>query len=277
MEQQAVEDLLYLLEVRTRPGKELSPKASLETLPPALLQSLLAPKRPRFALPEEFDEGLTGAVALSDYSDLLFHVPGVDPYVVSALRKLRQLDPDKFEKTRKDPSIARLPIEQLSRQEDADVRALAQARKWAALVDLLRPRVEESEWWTLEDAILLFLAWWGLGNDQELQACGKKATERFRQLLTLAAPEAEGLGIAHLQIMALIFWKTGEESNAVSMLDLIDEFDTSPQGQGLFSYWHGAFVVWKRFKEDCDLIRQFFDGAPLSPPFLGSDENPTNR
>jgi cellulose biosynthesis protein BcsQ/tetratricopeptide (TPR) repeat protein len=273
MKRGAAEDLVHLLEVSTRPREPLSAEASLKTL-----QRSLGSKRQRFAPPEGFEEELAWprAAVLPDYSDPLIHVSGVDSYVASALRKLRQLDPGEYEQVRKSPSITRLPVEtrrrlladQLPDWEDVDLHNLVRSHQWARLVELLRPRVAESELYTLEDAILLFLAWWGLGNEQELQGCGKKAIARFDQLAgRFPAPE---LDLPQVQIMALIRWKTGEGNYARHLLDFIDEFEL-PEGQQIFSYWHCTWVVWKRFKEDCSLIRQLFNGATISPPFLGKE------
>jgi hypothetical protein len=270
MKQKAGEDLLHLLDDSTRLREALPAEPHLERLEQRIRQGLL----PRFALPEGFDEDPAGRVELPDYSDPLVHVLGVDSYVDSALRQLQQVDPDKYEQARQNPFFAHLRVEtrcrlfaeQMHGQDEADVQNLLGARRWSALVELLRSQVEGSEWWTLREAIHLFLAYWGLGNEELLQACAQKATERFWRLLAHERP-----GWGEVQIMAVVLWKIGEWDNARSLLNVLDELVTWFDGKQIFSYWHCAWVVGKRFKEDCDLIRQLFNGATISPPFLENE------
>jgi len=242
------------------------------------------PYRPRFALPEEFEEGKARATPLPDYSDPLLQISGVDPYMASALRQLRELDAEKYEQAKNNPYLSRLPSETQRRlfaeqlHDQDDIPDLVRSRKWAEVVTLLRPW-EEPDLLTLPDAYHLFMALWGLGIEKELRGFADKAIKRFRQYL--AAPSfSEHLLESDYQIMSLVFWKTGDRDKAEELLEKVLNLDTEEDekrrtGKPFLSYWWYDWVSWKKFKEDCLDQRQMMRGGTFSPPFLGKE--PTNR
>jgi hypothetical protein len=195
--------------------------------------------------------------------------------VAAALRQLRQLDTDKYEEARRNPYITGLPVEtqrllsgeQVHGQEETDVHGLIRSRNWSELRDLLQPHVEASDY-TLEDVIFLFQAWWGLGNEQELQACGKNVIKRFYELLAIRKLPCAPEFFPQLQIMALIFWKIGEGDKARRILDLLLNTSLKWPKESIFSYWHLKRILGQRCKEDCDRLRELFKGETISPPFL---------
>src|SRR5205823_3297195 len=113
-----------------------------------------------FALPAELEDTWPPRF-FSDYSDPLIEFWWEYRYEVSAFRRLRELAPDKIEEAKRKPAIATLPPS-LQAGLDAprfvgdDPFGLIAARKWAEAVDLLQPRLERSDAWTLQDALYLF-------------------------------------------------------------------------------------------------------------------------
>jgi MinD-like ATPase involved in chromosome partitioning or flagellar assembly len=260
----AVTDLLHLLDIR-------------DTAALAKPQS----QRPRFALPEEFEETRQGPRQLPDFSDPLLTLQGVDSYIVSAFRQLRQLDPGKYEEAKRKPCIARLSEETQQRlfadrllgQEGNDPYYLIRERTWAEARALLQPRLDKPDGWSLDEAIFLFMAYWGLNDEEALRACAEKATAHahFRQALNyLHAPETIDRPIvSDMQMMSVISWKTGNMEVAYKLLDSIEEQWTLREDIRIFSYWRCSMIPWNLFKEDCQSLRQIFKGANCYPPFLG--------
>jgi MinD-like ATPase involved in chromosome partitioning or flagellar assembly len=282
----AVTDLLHLLDTRDpSPAVANAPvsdvKAMLETAALAKPQ----PQRPRFALPEEFVETRQGPRQFPDYSDPLLTLSGVDPYIVSAMRQLRQLDPNKYEEAKHKPCIVRLSEESQQRlfadrlpgQVGVDPYYLIRARKWAEARALLQPRLDKPDGWSLGEVIFLFMACWGLDDEEALQACGEKAKDQFLQEINSLQTARPSDLSAFLdmkmtaQMMSVIFWKTGDVDVAHKLLDLIVDQWTWPEDMPIFSYWRCGLISWNLFKEDCQLLRQIFRGANCYPPFLGKE------
>jgi len=274
MTRDAVSDLLTLLDVCDPPKRDRSAGSEEDQLYRVLDPVLDLGFDWRFALPGERPEEV--AAFVRDYSDTLLSLPGIDRYVASAVRRLQQLSTEAYEEAKRKPAVAALsPFAQAllfgdllppDRGVDANLRDLVHSHQWDVLVQRLQRHVKESDWPRLEDAILLFLAWWGRADEQELQACGKKATELFHEMLQ-TTPQM--LSAGELQIMAVIFWKTGDGDYARKILDAID---ARPEEQRILSYWQGYHpVIWKLFKKDCDRIRQLFNDRPIRPPFLGRE------
>jgi MinD-like ATPase involved in chromosome partitioning or flagellar assembly len=272
----AAADLLKILDIYNPGPAEANPtvsdiKAMLETAALAKPQ----PQRRRFALPEEFEETWQGPRQLPDYSDPLLTLQGVDPYIVSTMRQLRQLDPDKYEEAKRKPCIMRLSEEvqqrlfadRLPDQQGVDLYSLIRARKWSEVRALLQPRRDKSDRWSLDEAIFLFMAYWGLDDEKALRACGEKAKDCFlRELKSLDSPDTL---MMYQQIMAVIFWKIEEVDVAYLLLDYIEDWPEDERP--IFSYWRCAMISWNLFKEDCRSLRQIFKGANCYPPFLGKE------
>jgi hypothetical protein len=294
----AVEDLLTLLDVRS-PHRSANPHTSEEGFPESLsLDDWSADWR--FDLPKEFRKPEPAKLSLSDYSDPLLHLRGIDPYVASAFWQLCQLSPDRLEEVKRKPAVAALSPEDqkrlfagpLSPRQPDDPHALIRKHKWDEVVKLLRPRLEQSDSWRIDDALCLFIAYWGLGREAELQECGKKLmgcarcstlAGRVETILNDQSAEGEKLmarfhALGHhaaraalLQMMALVSWRTGASREvAERILDFIEEKAPAPE-RPFFSYWGFRRVSWNRFKEDCCLLRQMFRGATVRPPFLGKE------
>jgi tetratricopeptide (TPR) repeat protein len=261
----AISDLLKLLDVRDpqKCDRSFEPEENS-------LESLLDPWAAvdwRFDLPRELREG--AAAFVPDYSDALLRLPGIDRYVVSAVRQLRQLSPEAYEEAKRKPAVAALSsdaravllAERLPDGEEDDPHTLIRERKWAEAVALLAPRLQQSDDRPLEDALCLFIAYWGLGNKEELEKCGKKAWDQSRR----RGPKK----VSELQMMALVCWKIGLRKEADELLDSIDEKAPARPRRRVFSYWRFAEVPRRVFEEDTALLRQQFKGANVSPPFLG--------
>ncbi len=263
----AVSDLLKLLDMRDLQKWERSPGSEEQDLVTAALHPWAAVDW-RFDLPVELRD--EAAAHISDYSEHLLNSPGIDPYVANAVWQLRQLSPEAYEEAKRKPAVATLSpgaqavlfAERHPDREQDNPYTLIRARKWAEAVALLAPRLQQSDNWPLEDALCLFIAWWGLGNEEELQKCGKKAKEQFAR---------RGTNVSKLQMMALVCWKTGGHDLAAGMLDRIDEEASARSHPRIFSYWRFAQVHWWQFQEDTALLRQMFNGAAIRPPFLGKE------
>ncbi len=278
LKERATEDLLCLLDIRApRPsiGPPIPDDDEVEGLAGEEDKAAW-----RFAPPEELCGTGEAATFLTDYSDPLLELLGVDDYVVSALWQLRQLSPERYEEAKQKPGVtalspeaqARLFADRLPSRSEDDAPALIRAKKWADVVAMLQPRLEQQDDWPLADAIHLFLAWWGLGNEEQVRATAKNAKARFR----CALRRREKLGVSEFQAMALVYWKNEEPEMARRALDFIDERVTWPPEKPIFSYWRFARVSWRQFQEDCALQRQMRkEGANSSPPFLGKE--PTHR
>jgi hypothetical protein len=310
MTQGAVEDLLSLLDLHD-PQKLDTASASeedwLESISPL---DGWGGADWRFDLPEELREGELVASEISDYSDRLRSLPGIDDYVASAVWQLRQLSPNEgFEEAKRKPAVAMLPpqakaillAERPPERPKGRPQSLIRERKWRDVADLLGPRLEYSDW-SREDAVCLFMAWWGLENEEELRKCANKIRDqfetrwaaKFESLLQTCASKikahlkARGRAsyeffdranpISEFQFMALACWKAGAGETANRILDRIEEAVLRaelPESAPVFSYWWLRRVSWEVFREDIASIRKLFMGAVPSPPFLG--KQPTHR
>jgi cellulose biosynthesis protein BcsQ len=253
--QAAVKDLLHLLDIEA-PGLAEGSEA-----PPLTTSG-------SFALPKGF-EGPPPPRRFSDYSDPLIDIWVQNRYEVSAFRRLRELAPDKIEEAKRKPAIVNMPSfiqERLDSQRLEVDRpfALIAGREWAQARDLLQPRLERTDAWTLQDALYLFMAWWGLGNEEKLRECGEKAAARFR------ASQAETINPPEKQMMALVFWKLGQREDANKLLDTIEQQGTWPEGiLEIFSLWRLTHIPLEQFKEDCHELRMLFRRPNFAVPFLG--------
>ncbi len=264
----AVSDLLHLLDVCGTQKSDGVPGGDDE------FKSLVPDDETtdwRFAFPEDFRDSHSVASALSDYSDALLHLPGIDPYVASAVWQLRQLSGEAYEEAKWKPVVAalspeareRLFADRLSVRQEDDAHDLIRAQRWMEAVDLLERRLKESDSWPLDDALCLFLARGHLGDEGEVRKCAVEARGRFRALGGKA-------NLSTLPMIALVYWKTGDRETAERILRFIDERAPAP-ARPLFSYCRFRRVSWTMFKEDCLMLRQIFNGATLWPPFLGRE------
>jgi hypothetical protein len=301
----AVKDLLRLLDLRDPQKLQAdSAPASEEDRLNSIFPSDEWWSDWRFELPEEFRETEFDASEISDHSDPKRDLPGIDTYVASAVWQLRQLSPnDGFEEAKRKPAVAMLPpqaqaillAEHPPERPKGRPLSLIRERKWREVADLLGPRLEYSDW-SREDAVCLFMAWWGLENEEELRKCANKIRNHFearwnaefQSLLRNCADKIKAIlkrrgrarfgffdcpnVISEFQIIALASWKSGEREIAKKILDSIDETVTLPESAPIFSYWRLRRISWRDFQADTAVLRQLFNGDTISsPPFLGKE------
>ncbi len=267
----AVADLLHLLDVRGPQQSQRVPAEEDELEELALDHWETEETDWRFDFPEEFRDSQPVTASFSDYSDTLLHLPGIDPYVASAVWQLRQLSPEAYAEAKRKPVVtalspevqARLFAESLLPRQEDDPHDLIRAQKWKEAVDLLGPRLEQSDSWPLDDGVCLFLALGRLGEEDELRKCALKVKDRFRAIGRKA-------NLPTLQMIALVYWKAGDRERADRILRFIDEKAPAP-ARPIFSYCRFTRVSWKQFKEDGLLLQQIVRGATLWPPFFGKE------
>jgi len=266
----AVKDLLKLLDECDPQKRGWSPPAEQDRL-----RSVFDPWVAvdwRFDLPTKLRDG--ASVHVSDYSESRLSFPGIDPYVASAVSQLRQLSREDYEGAKRKPAVAALSSDAqailFGERPPDDPHTLIEARntligarKWKEAVDLLTPRFQQSDNWSLEDSLCLFMAWWGLEDEKELQTHGKKVRDQFAHRGTN--------NVSELQMLALVYWKTGSPDLAEKILDLADEKVTALSRARLFSYCRLAEVSGTQYHADSADMRQLFRGAAIPPPFLGKE------
>jgi hypothetical protein len=264
-DRRAIEDLMHLLDV-----------LDLQRQRPASVVSL--------GLPDEFTGEKEWPRSLSGRPNVLWlGLKGINRYLESTLRQLRELSAEKFEEAKKQPCITRLSqmdqdalFARLSGPETQRPKNpinLILEKKWKEVVDLIEPQINQREdrWW-LDEALHLFMAYWALGDDKSLRICGEKATGRFVKIWQ--NPEDHLAGdcdiedLSVVQMIALAFWKTGEREMPDEILNYIEWYAESPAEEGIFSFWRYERIPWELFKGDCIDIRHMIRGAKILPPVL---------
>jgi tetratricopeptide (TPR) repeat protein len=221
-----------------------------------------------------------------DTSDRLdFDQPEMDPYVVTAMRRLRRISTEKYEEAKQKPCFRNLSPEKQARlfkdrpvvtsdPEDPEhckhPRDLIGEGQWKRAIASLEPQVESSNPPAPGNVIHLAMANWGDGNDTRSADLCHQANNLLPETWRLSKV-SQALPLT--QVASLMFWKMGNADKARELLDRLDERAGSFQKESLFSFWRYQTVSWDQFLEDCHLQRQMIKGAAIRPAFLGDGPN----
>jgi hypothetical protein len=222
--------------------------------------------------------------SLNTVDKLADDLPGLDRYVVSAFRQLKQLAPHRIDEAMRKPCIQCLsPADRdilLAESPNTVIadnpRRLIQLCQWSQVIALLEPRRAPSTSLCPDDESTFHLAMAYWGNDNEAQAttlCKSLATsfrhgsKQLMAVLKSQKPTASKLEVA--QLLSLLFWKAEDPKAAkdllASLMAAIDLFE----GGALFSFWRYRKVSRRQFDLDCTQLRKMFAGAHIRPAFLG--------
>ena len=90
--------------------------------------------------------------------------------------------------------------------------------------------------------------------------------DMFERVISLDTKEMRG-DANYLQCLAIAFWVIGEVDTARSHLDKAEK-QAAKMLVPTFSCWRYTQVIPKEFAEDCDSIRNLFDGQKITPVFF---------
>jgi MinD-like ATPase involved in chromosome partitioning or flagellar assembly/tetratricopeptide (TPR) repeat protein len=277
----AASDLLALLDSRTPERLANTGLVELRRVNQALqaeLDSLIRFTSPRDSdwlyNPVELDtRPLDTAEPLAEY------LPGLDLFVVSAIRQLRRLEPGRIEEALQKPCVQCLsedqkrlvlepvPADLLSPPSHLEQNPLylIGRQRWSEAIRLLELQPEKPF------GFQLAMAYWGAGKeDQATDLCRSILAGLFPEGLPIRSLlEISGIDPSFVQILFLICFRKGDRELAKEFLDLQEELAFAHEENHIFSYWRYRTVSLVQFKADCDDQRQMLHGAAISPPFLG--------
>ncbi len=116
------------------------------------------------------------------------------------------------------------------------------------------------------DALHLLLAAWGQQDE-----AGKREAWRFvgRAFEEEASQGGVSVSLEEHPLLALAFWKQGERSGAVSLLNIVlGGLDVDPRGS-IFSYWRCRNVPQELFDSDIYVQLHMVRAGRVESPVLG--------
>jgi cellulose biosynthesis protein BcsQ len=287
---QAADDLLRLLDTRTAAAQVLEQLRDMFAYQTEETKALIA------ELSNKTVEEVTVPSHLTIISDYLYlselnlqmgdtsdklddDLPGIDPYIVSAMRRLREWSPKQFEEAKQKPCIQRLPPEDQDRlfaerptiTVDSDPVFLISTRQWDRAIALLEPQVKSSATADPESAFHLAMAYWGAGDEKKAIDSSKLAVGRLLESLTSAEETRRSPWPTDFQMLSLLFAQQKECEKAKAVIGFIRDHPQvlhPPEGISLFSCWRYKKVSLKQFAEDCYAQWLMIKGAKFRPPFL---------
>jgi MinD-like ATPase involved in chromosome partitioning or flagellar assembly len=211
-------------------------------------------------------------------------VPGVDSYVVSAVRLLRKEAPERLAE-----ALQRSRVQGLSEADrnrvlseerseemfpDQDPEWLIRGRHFREVITRLGSSLQGAEASNFENAFHLAMAYWAVGREVEATQVSLEALKPWlaggpEQLLDVFEPTAEHMVL--LQMFALLAFRAGNVELADTLaFRLVGDLGEQFQGLRFFSYWRYRRVRFNLFRDDCrdlrQMIQQRLHNVPVSPP-----------